>query len=100
LRFWSILSMELLGAARNVAQERHLAVRTLVQDVNALELEPGSYDFVICRSSLHHFVELEHVMAEVKRALALLESSGRRRVRRPKRAATIPANRAGRRCDI
>ncbi len=38
-------------------------------DLNALALEPETYDLVAVKASLHHLVRLEHVIAEVHRAL-------------------------------
>ncbi len=46
-----------------------LPLETEVGDVNHLELAPQSLDFVLCRSSLHHFLELEHIFQQIRRAL-------------------------------
>ncbi len=40
-----------------------------VEDANRLTLEPGRYDLICSSHSFHHFVELEHVMAQVVDAL-------------------------------
>jgi ubiquinone/menaquinone biosynthesis C-methylase UbiE len=40
-----------------------------VGDVNACRLTPSSYDLIFSSHSFHHFVELEHIMAEVAKAL-------------------------------
>ena len=40
-----------------------------VDDVNACRLEPESYDLIFSSHSFHHFLELEHIMGEVRRAL-------------------------------
>jgi ubiquinone/menaquinone biosynthesis C-methylase UbiE len=39
------------------------------EDVNRLQLEPERYDLIVSAHSFHHFLELEHVMAQVARAL-------------------------------
>lgn len=43
--------------------------RFWAEDVNALALEPGRYDLIFSAHSFHHFLELEHVMEQVERAL-------------------------------
>ncbi len=61
---------ELLTAAQKVAERDGLAVSTRGCDVNRIEIPSGAYDFILCRSSLHHFIELEHVLDQVSRGLA------------------------------
>lgn len=41
-----------------------------VDDVNACRLGRGAYDLIFSSHSFHHFLELEHIMAEVRDALA------------------------------
>lgn len=43
--------------------------RFQVADVNACRLTPHAYDLIFSSHSFHHFLELEHVMAEVHEAL-------------------------------
>jgi SAM-dependent methyltransferase len=43
--------------------------RFWTDDANRLTLEPGRYDLIVSSHSYHHFVELEHVNAQVIRAL-------------------------------
>jgi SAM-dependent methyltransferase len=38
-------------------------------DINTVELAPASYDLIFSAHSFHHFLALEHVMAQVARAL-------------------------------
>lgn len=45
-------------------------VRMLVQDVNKLDVPAATFDLVICVSGVHHLVELEHVFAQTRTALA------------------------------
>lgn len=40
-----------------------------VADINTIELPPESYDAVFCPMSAHHFSNLEHVFAEVRKTL-------------------------------
>ena len=63
------INADLLKYAKDYAKKNHLKINTIVQDVNNLSLDEKSYDFVIVRSSLHHFVELEHVFEEIKKSL-------------------------------
>lgn len=44
--------------------------RFRVADVNACRLTLDSYDLIFSSHSFHHFLELEHIMCEVQRALA------------------------------
>lgn len=41
----------------------------IVQDVNRLTLEPESFDVIVAYAALHHFLELEHVAAQINSAL-------------------------------
>ena len=43
--------------------------RFRVEDANRVVLEPGRYDLICSSHSFHHFLELEHVMAQVLDAL-------------------------------
>jgi ubiquinone/menaquinone biosynthesis C-methylase UbiE len=43
---------------------------TITMDVNAMDLEPGAYDLIVCVSGLHHLIELEHVTRSMARGLA------------------------------
>jgi len=44
--------------------------RFRVTDVNTSRLTPGAYDLIFSSHSFHHFLELEHIMGEVRSALA------------------------------
>lgn len=41
----------------------------IAADVNTIELEPESYDLIFALQAFHHFEALEHIMAQVHRAL-------------------------------
>lgn len=60
---------DLMRGARTVAAEGGIPLCTRTEDVNAIRIEPGYYDFIVCRSSLHHFVELEHVLEQIRHGL-------------------------------
>jgi SAM-dependent methyltransferase len=55
------------------AESRRLAAKApggfVVGDANTVELEPGAYDLIVSAHSFHHFLELERVMDQVRRAL-------------------------------
>ena len=38
-------------------------------DLNSARLDSGPFDVVFCHASLHHLIELEHVVGEIKRCL-------------------------------
>ncbi|MFI4938911.1 MAG: class I SAM-dependent methyltransferase [Burkholderiales bacterium] len=40
-----------------------------VCDINNIDLEEGSYDFVVAKMSLHHFTDLDHIYGQIRRAL-------------------------------
>jgi len=63
------INPDLLKYAKEYSKKHQLKVNTIIQDVNNLNLKKNEYDFVIVRSSLHHFLELEHVFEEIKHAL-------------------------------
>jgi SAM-dependent methyltransferase len=44
-------------------------VKFVAQDINALNLEPNSYDLIFALQSFHHFENMEHIMEVVERAL-------------------------------
>jgi SAM-dependent methyltransferase len=62
---------DLMRGARAVAADAGIPLCTRVEDVNAIRIEPGHYDVIVCRSSLHHFMELEHVLGQIRGGLAL-----------------------------
>jgi SAM-dependent methyltransferase len=62
-------SPERVAEAEKRRREGGAAGRFLVADVNRIELEPERYDLIVSAHSFHHFLELEHVMEQVARAL-------------------------------
>ena len=61
---------DLMRGARAVAADVGILLCTRAEDVNAICIKPGHYDFIVCRSSLYHFVELEHVLGQIRRGLS------------------------------
>lgn len=60
---------ELLKGVKKYAKNHNLNIVTNSYDVNKIKLEENMYDFVIVRSSLHHFIELEHIFSEINKSL-------------------------------
>lgn len=60
---------EVLEQAAREARRREIDFTPLAQDINRLALEPRSQDVIVAFASLHHFVNLDHVVREIRRAL-------------------------------
>ena len=59
-----------IATAKRLAESEGLSgIHYDVQDANELVLEAGVYDVVFGVMSVHHFTRLEHVFAEVRKAL-------------------------------
>jgi len=58
-----------LRQAEQEAAARGVPFRAVIQDANTLSLETAAYDVVVAYASLHHFLDLERVAAQVNRAL-------------------------------
>jgi SAM-dependent methyltransferase len=58
-----------LRQAEQEAAARGVPFRAVIQDANTLSLESAAYDVVVAYASLHHFLDLERVAAQVNRAL-------------------------------
>lgn len=63
------INEELLEGAKNFATKNKLNLKTIVADINKIELKKSFYDLVVVRSSLHHFIELERIFEEVNSSL-------------------------------
>ena len=63
------LDEELIASAAARAAGQGIDFAASAQDVNQLALEPDAYDVILCWASLHHFTELDHIAAEINRAL-------------------------------
>jgi ubiquinone/menaquinone biosynthesis C-methylase UbiE len=64
------LNSELLQEGASYGEKYGLKVNTHSADVNTYEIKPGYYDFIVCRSSLHHFIMLEEVLQKIHGGLA------------------------------
>lgn len=64
------ISAERVAVGDQARQEAGAPGRLWAEDVNALELPAERYDLIFSAHSFHHFLALEHVMAEVAKALA------------------------------
>jgi ubiquinone/menaquinone biosynthesis C-methylase UbiE len=60
---------ELLKGTKKYAAKNNLDIVTRITDINKIKLEPDSYDIVLVRSSMHHFIELEHIIEQIKLSL-------------------------------
>ncbi|HWS71402.1 MAG TPA: class I SAM-dependent methyltransferase [Thermoanaerobaculia bacterium] len=65
------LSEKSLEMARDAAAAEGMQDRIAysIRDFNTLELRPRTYDFIAFHQSLHHVARLEHLLAQVHRAL-------------------------------
>lgn len=60
---------DLLSKTAQYALKKNLKLRVKIADANELSLEKSSYDLVVVRSSLHHFIKLEHIFSQISLAL-------------------------------
>ena len=74
--FNDIISMELidinkdlLNVSKNYADKHNLDIITTEADINKIKLESNKYDLIVVRSSLHHFLELEHIFEQINSSL-------------------------------
>jgi SAM-dependent methyltransferase len=63
------VSEERIAEAERMRIARGIPGSFRVADVNTATLPPSSYDLIFSSHSLHHFLALEHVMAQVHEAL-------------------------------
>jgi SAM-dependent methyltransferase len=63
------VSEERIAEAERMRIARGIAGQFRVADVNSATLPASSYDLIFSSHSLHHFLALEHVMAQVHEAL-------------------------------
>jgi len=60
---------DLLSKTAQHALKKNLKLKVKIADANELSLEKSSYDLVVVRSSLHHFIKLEHIFSQISLAL-------------------------------
>jgi SAM-dependent methyltransferase len=58
--------------AKDVVQREGLSVEFEVADLNFLQLEPKRYDLIFAHASIHHVINLEHLLDQVAQALTNL----------------------------
>jgi SAM-dependent methyltransferase len=63
------ISEERIAEAERMRSDHGIAGEFRVADVNTASLPPNTYDLIFSSHSLHHFLALEHVMAQVHDAL-------------------------------
>jgi len=69
-----------------IPASRTNAFSNLAADLNFAELQPDSFDFILCHGILHHLINLEFILAQINRALTrdgivlIYELRGRRQV--------------------
>jgi len=63
------INKELLKDTKIFAEKHDLDLQLNIGDANQISLDKEKYDFIVCRSSLHHFTELEHVFSELNDSL-------------------------------
>ena len=65
----SDVSEDRIALAEKIRMESGIAGRFMVADSNIGELPAQSYDLIFSAHSFHHFLQLEHIMEQVRRAL-------------------------------
>ena len=63
------LNPEVLALGRQQASREHLDLTFRQADLNAVELPEAEFDVALCYASLHHLIELEHVLGQIRRCL-------------------------------
>jgi SAM-dependent methyltransferase len=63
------LNPMIFSHAHRRAMLEGLEIDYLPIDLNFVELQPGSFDVIYAHASLHHLLNLEHVFAQIARAL-------------------------------
>lgn len=62
-------TLELCADANESVRLKDSAIDTQAADLNFVELQPDSYDFILCHCVLHHLINLEHVLHTINLAL-------------------------------
>lgn len=60
---------DLLRLGRDRARNEKLRVEFAEADLNTVDLPAGEFDVVFCHAALHHVIELERLMRQIRRAL-------------------------------
>lgn len=62
-------AIELSPYSNQVAWQRDCRIMGYEGDLNFIQLQPDSYDFILCHGVLHHLINLEHVLYQINTAL-------------------------------
>lgn len=63
------ISAEVIESAQQRTDSLGLNVHYYIEDVNTIELPPGTYDLAVVTHSLHHFKRIDHIVGQVNRSL-------------------------------
>jgi ubiquinone/menaquinone biosynthesis C-methylase UbiE len=63
------INPDLLSGCQAFASKHSLLLEAKICDINRIKLDESTYDVVLVRSSLHHFMELEHIFTEISKSL-------------------------------
>lgn len=63
------INRDLLDYANRKALEKGVEFKGIVADMNTISLREDAYDVIVAYSALHHFMELDHIAAEINKAL-------------------------------
>jgi SAM-dependent methyltransferase len=62
-------SIELCAEVNGAIRDNDKRVMVAKGDLNFVELPEDTYDFILCHGVLHHLINIEHVLAEITKAL-------------------------------
>ena len=63
------LNPALISLGQEQAKKESLSVDFAVADLNTAVLPENEFDYVLCHASLHHVLDLEHLVEQIKRTL-------------------------------
>ncbi|MCB0131827.1 MAG: class I SAM-dependent methyltransferase, partial [Caldilineaceae bacterium] len=63
------ISFVSLQRAQQLCQAQGLPASFVITDANRLQLPADHYDLIVCNHAFHHFTEIDHVAAQINRAL-------------------------------
>jgi SAM-dependent methyltransferase len=63
------INQSALDTGRAEAEKRSIPFEGIVQDANRISLSKATYDVIVAYAALHHFIELDHIAAEIATAL-------------------------------
>lgn len=62
-------TIELCANENEAIRLKDSKIATESGDLNFIDLEPNSYDFILCHGVLHHLINIEHVLYQINRGL-------------------------------